>query len=460
MFRVIASENFPPFGNLLLKLPEVDNKPVELAEVHLFTGVNGTGKTRLLSILAAMLGHMEPLQKRMKGVDAGIFVAGTDDPNQQQSQWVQIQAKNNNVEWARNGSLKNWAQKVPAFAYSGTAYITDAQIAVMADVPRPDRGSCLSFVRPQDHSQKLLQAITNLKLQAAMDSMNETTEAASGTRATRIVKALESTIHQITGYKFLFHVTTYPNTTLQVRWAGTELPFDLLPDGLRSLIGWLVHAVVMMDVWLQGKGDPMEAEAVFLLDEIESPLHPAWQRRILPAFQRLFPKAQMFVATHSPFLIASLNHGWIHPLTMGAAGKVTAEEPVAASEGDSYVSVVEDIMGLKEWYDPETEQLLADFRAKRDAGYRGDPEAQITARQLAAKIGGRSMELDYMMGRELNQMDRQLSKIAPSKCGSFSAHWNLNSWRQGGKRGGWNGSSVALRIPGLDSIGIKSKASR
>ena len=415
MFRAIASENFPPFGTLLLKFPLVENRPADLAEVHLFTGVNGTGKTRLLSVLAAMLGHIEPLQKRMKGVGAGIFVDGTDNSDQPQQQWGQIQAASNNVAWNRGGSLLQWAQNVAAFAYSGTAYVADAQIAVMADVPRPDRGLCLSFIRPQDHSQRLLQAITNLKLQAAMDSMNETSEAASGTRATRIVKALESTIHQITGYKFLFHVTTYPNTSLQVRWAGTELPFDLLPDGLRSLIGWLVHAVVMMDVWLQGKGDPMEAEAVFLLDEIESPLHPAWQRRILPAFQRLFPKAQMFIATHSPFLIASLNHGWIHPLTMGADGKVTAEEPVAASEGDSYVSVVEDIMGLKEWYDPETERLLADFRAKRDAGYRGDAEAQTTARQLATKIGGRSMELDYMMGRELSQMDRQLSKSASSK---------------------------------------------
>jgi predicted ATP-binding protein involved in virulence len=83
-------------------------------------------------------------------------------------------------------------------------------------------------------------------------------------------------------------------------------------DGLRGIIGWLVHALVMIDVWLQGKADPTNTEAVFLLDEIESHLHPAWQRKILPAFQRLFPKSQIFVATHSPFVISSLNHGWIH----------------------------------------------------------------------------------------------------------------------------------------------------
>jgi hypothetical protein len=84
-------------------------------------------------------------------------------------------------------------------------------------------------------------------------------------------------------------------------------------------------------------------------------------------------------------------------------------EPEPASQGDSYVSAIEDIMGLKEWYDPETEQLLAQFRAHRDAAYRGDVQAEQKARELAAKVGTRSMELDYLMGRELSQMDRQLA---------------------------------------------------
>lgn len=88
---------------------------------------------------------------------------------------------------------------------------------------------------------------------------------------------------------------------------------------------------------------------------------------------------------------------------------MTNKEPKPASEGDSYVSVVEDIMGVNEWYDPETEKLLADFRDKRDAAYKGF-NAKAAARDLAGVIGKRSLELDYMMGRELSQMDRQLTK--------------------------------------------------
>ena len=131
----------------------------------------------------------------------------------------------------------------------------------------------------------------------------------------RMVRILESALTQITGRSFRFDVKSYP-FSIGVKWGDLNLPFDVLPDGLRSIIGWLVHALVMTEVWVQGKQDPQQIEAIFLLDEIESHLHPAWQRKVLPAFQRIFPKAQIFIATHSPFVIASLNHGWIHPISL------------------------------------------------------------------------------------------------------------------------------------------------
>ena len=142
---------------------------------------------------------------------------------------------------------------------------------------------------------------------------------------------------------------------------------------------------------------------------------PAWQRKILPAFQRLFPKSQIFVATHSPFVIASLNHGWIHSLKMEANGQVIVEKPKAASKGDSYISVVEEIMGVKEWFDPETEKLLKKFRSERDLIYgEKTPEERVTlfesVKKLALEISSRSEELGFIMGKELNQLERHLAK--------------------------------------------------
>jgi hypothetical protein len=417
MFRAIASDNFAPFDKLRLEFPSVQDKPESLAEVHLFTGINGTGKTRILSVLSAFLGNHAHLQRRMKGAaPAKLFVTEDFKTFDGFGQWAGLAATEQGVGWQNR--VFEWSQQVPAFAYSGYAYITDAPVSAMGTIQRPPRQECLSFNKPEASSKQLLQAVTNLLFEAAVDSLNVTPDSQGQSNSARLVKLLETSLLEITGTRVQFRIEKFPQMSLYVVWGGTKLPFDVLPDGLRGIIGWLVHALVMMDVWLQGRGDPTSTEAVFLFDELESHLHPAWQRKILPAFQRVFPRAQIFVATHSPFVIASLNHGWIHSLKFGSNGKVTAERPKAAGKGDSYISVVEDIMGVKEWFGPETENLLAEFRKKRDAAYDANlssdqrEEAQRDAQRLGLKIGERSMELDLMMGKELNQMQRQLRKAA------------------------------------------------
>jgi hypothetical protein len=407
MFRAIEIKDFPPFGTLRTAFPPIPNKPADLAEVHLLTGVNGTGKTRILCAMATVLGNFEPLKKRLTD-NKPLTISIAETPDVQKTPWpgiMNVQAPTAN--WVRREPGAQWTEKIPAFAYSGTAYVSDTAVAPMAPLSPQKREEALSFTKPTDQSTYLLQGIMNLKVQAAMDAQS-LEQNAPATRALRLISALEKTISEITGMSFRFHIAPYPKLSLQVHWGDANLPFNLLPDGLRSIIGWMVHAVVAMDVFLQGQSDPMTTRAIFLIDEIETNLHPAWQRRILPAFQKLFPNSQIIVASHSPFLIASLNHGWIHPFALSKNGTARAEEPVQASEGHSYLTVLEDIMGLRELYDPETEDLLAKFREERKAAYRGDKVARDKARALAIQIGKRSDELQFMMGKELNQMDRQL----------------------------------------------------
>ena len=418
MFRFVTADDFPPFGKFEIHFPEVENKSADLAEVHLLTGINGTGKTRILSLLAALLGHSEPLKRRV-GASKHVFRFAE---TREMARVANMQttglfvAEGINAVHQFNNTLTQWVKRVPAFAYSGVAYVGDSKITAMADVPIPDRASCLAFNRLEGQSGGLVQAIANLKIQAAMESMDEEDEPSAPSNAVLMVRRLEKVISEITDLPFNFTVTSHPSAAINVRWAKHILPFNSLPDGLRSLIGWLAHSVVMMNALLGGKSNPLEAEAVFLFDEIETSLHPAWQRKVLPAFQKLFPKAQIFIATHSPFVIASLNHGWIHRLRMRPDGTVTVEAPKAASEGDSYVDVVEDILGVPEWYDTETEGLLREFRTLRDASYTGDMAARKSAYELAERIGGRSRELQLMMGKEVHQMSRQLEKLGTAQA--------------------------------------------
>lgn len=421
MFRAISSASFDPFGKLHVEFPLVENKPDNLAEVHVLTGVNGTGKTRILSVIAAALGNPAPLLKRLKNINGKntfLFADQQSKPGTPITWAAKFVITNNSPSWNAvsdsshsHSLLHNFtnALGIPAFAYSGTAYLAQSAVSPMAKVAILSRTDALSFIRPPDESKVVLQALTNIKVQAAMDSMGGQDELAKSLPL-KISSKIESVVSEITGRSFRFFIRSYPTPTFIVQWGGSELSVDHLPDGLRSILGWLVHSVVMLDAMKGGQGDPFDLPVIFLLDEIESHLHPAWQRRVLPAFQKMFPKAQMFVATHSPFMISSLNHGWIHSFSIGKDNLVSIAKPVAASAGDSYMSVVEDIMGLKEWYDPETESLLSEFRKERDIAFGGDVEAEKRAQILAETIGKRSMELDYTMGKELTQMRHQLQR--------------------------------------------------
>ena len=75
-----------------------------------------------------------------------------------------------------------------------------------------------------------------------------------------------------------------------------------LSDGYRSMLAlgvdllrWLINAFPNSD-------DPMQEAGVVLIDELDSHLHPQWQRYIGHWLREKFPKIQFIIATHSPFL--------------------------------------------------------------------------------------------------------------------------------------------------------------
>lgn len=53
--------------------------------------------------------------------------------------------------------------------------------------------------------------------------------------------------------------------------------------------------------------NPLEEDAVILIDELDLHLHPKWQKEIVDDLKRTFPNCQFIVSTHSPFVIQSLN---------------------------------------------------------------------------------------------------------------------------------------------------------
>lgn len=158
-----------------------------------------------------------------------------------------------------------------------------------------------------------------------------------------------------------------------------ELPVAHAPAGLRRILG-LAYLVVW--AWREHKiaaglkKRTPSSSLVLLIDEVESHLHPKWQRTILPSLLRALDhevQLQVVATTHSPMVLAS-----IEPVFDVATDKlflldladdvVTLHEQPWAMQGDVINWLVSDTFGLQQARSIEAERAIE----AAEAWMRGD----------------------------------------------------------------------------------------
>jgi len=96
---------------------------------------------------------------------------------------------------------------------------------------------------------------------------------------------------------------------------GNEVPLAHASSGMRRIIAL---AYLLVWAWEEHQqaakllGEATTNQVVFLIDEVESHLHPKWQRRIIPALLNVMQslvagaEVQVLAVTHSPLVMASV----------------------------------------------------------------------------------------------------------------------------------------------------------
>lgn len=122
---------------------------------------------------------------------------------------------------------------------------------------------------------------------------------------------------------------------------GTVVPFTSLSDGYRNVIKIIVDIATRMCILnpYQKENVLKNTPGIVVIDEIDLSLHPTWQRKIIGILKELFPKIQFICATHSPFIIQSLEKGELITLD---------HQPLDSKySGESIEDIAEDVMGVK-----------------------------------------------------------------------------------------------------------------
>ncbi|MDR1070719.1 MAG: AAA family ATPase [Gracilibacteraceae bacterium] len=85
-----------------------------------------------------------------------------------------------------------------------------------------------------------------------------------------------------------------------------------MADEYKAFFDIYMELLLRLDVEI-GKVE-YDMPAIALIDEIEAHLHVELQKRVLPFLTRVFPNVQFIVATHSPFVITSLENAVVFDL--------------------------------------------------------------------------------------------------------------------------------------------------
>ena len=174
-----------------------------------------------------------------------------------------------------------------------------------------------------------------------------------------------------------------------------ELDFDQLSGGYRIVLALAADLARRLAQGNPHLKDPLESEAVVLIDEVDLHLHPEWQQRILVDLRRTFPNTQFIVSTHSPQVLTTVQPRHMVELRR-EDGRIVAGRPSAPTYGAEAGNVLEAVMHVRERPAAEHNQFvkkLDEYMRLVDDG-RGRSEEAMALRIELEKLSARDPALD------------------------------------------------------------------
>jgi predicted ATP-binding protein involved in virulence len=139
--------------------------------------------------------------------------------------------------------------------------------------------------------------------------------------------------------------TSRPPHVLKVNWRengdSQSLAVSQLSDGYKNMLALVMDFARRLAEANPHLDNPLDAEAILLIDEIELHLHPKWQQTVLGDLRKTFPNTQIIVSTHSPQVLTTVESKHIRILK---DGKVFAAPP--ATYGAEASRLLETVLGV------------------------------------------------------------------------------------------------------------------
>lgn len=308
-------KNIGPFKEAVIEFATKYNETTSEQPVTIITGMNGAGKSIVIDAIRAALSGQQ--LERDIVADANHFSIEMD---------VTV---NGNIRHLSTSTLQN--------GHIQTAdYIIRQPLVLGYDVPGPVNNWVIDYWSSKSPSDSFkISNMTNIPHEKTLvgvmlgkksnldlinfichiDYLRTSEMPAEKELGNQMYEKMKDVINQCLDNGRFKYVRRTDLTPI-IEQNGIELSFDKLSSGNLFLIEHLLLLMCKMySISVLNQLSPKQIfgiPGVLLIDEIETHLHPKWQKKILGIIRCLFPNLQIILTTHSPFVVASMDGARIY----------------------------------------------------------------------------------------------------------------------------------------------------
>ena len=151
---------------------------------------------------------------------------------------------------------------------------------------------------------------------------------------------------------------------VQFHWKDGTVGLGQLSDGYRSMFALIVDILRWLSLMRPVGASITSMSGIVLIDEIDSHLHPSWQRKIGFMLVEKFPNIQFIVTTHSPFVAMAAGRGALTILEKDG-DSVAANQEITDVRGWSVGRMLNDVFAIESLRDPKTTEMQTQFEELR-----------------------------------------------------------------------------------------------
>lgn len=309
----LTLKNVGPFKEIHLDFPCTPNASGQLP-VTLVTGENGTGKSIIIDSLRMLF-------KGLWGIDRNIVadqndfkmsmtlnVAGQDkiiESTKFKEENGQYKLQTNDYEYSKSfSSLDGQPTKDYVLDYWSPDLAMDKFEIKSLNIIKADKPLETSFERVFNNND-IYQFICWADY--LRGSQNSTERNVGEVLYSKLSNMITDCL-AVGEFKYVSRTNLKPIVAVR----GKELSIEKLSMGnlliLTHLVRTLYRAYGICSLNHRPITQIDKIDGVLLIDEIENHLHPKWQKKVIGLIQRYFPKFQLIITTHSPFVISSVDN--------------------------------------------------------------------------------------------------------------------------------------------------------